>query len=1446
MQQVRTTLQRETTIQTRAEEKIATKSKEILNGDLEIASLSQSVDSIGEMNHCCDHCGAFKFKKETSSTCCLDGQIELPKFPSPPRVLHDLWFGDSQEAKTFKKYSRVFNNAVCLSSIGVKETFFPGFSPTIVYQGRVVQLMGSLAVEPHQTPVFAQLYVLDDQLQTTTRRANMNIPANMTREEENMLVNILQKVQDVIHERNPFVRDFKQILEIPEEQLEGGKIVISADNRPREGHARVYNAQANLQELRIVTNEEKHDLVIQCRAGGLQRISDLNPKAMPLHYTLLFIDGTYGWDQFLTHKDNQRKRVSPREFYAYHMNKRCTGSDYLFEGRRLYQEWILTSWICCENQKLNFARMNQKTLRADIYKNVRDYVSQRQQADHTQNQDSLYNEQPENRVGRLILPSSFVGGPRWYLSKFQDAMAIVRKEHKPDLFITMTCNPKWPEIQAGLMPGQSAQDRPDLVSRVFRLKKDQLMYDINKNCIFGEVSAYLWVVEFQKRGLPHVHILVILKDQYRPNTRDTIDQIVTAELPPSPLEQGISDDEKARRKPLWDLVNSNMIHGPCGNFCLENGKCTKRFPKPFMRETLVDADTCHPTYRRRSVEDGGASFLKGERIIDNSWVVPYNAFLLLRYQCHINIEICISTLAAKYLYKYVTKGPDRAMVRAELETDNPRNEIGDYEDMRSIGSSEASWKILRSPISKNYPPVQVLRLHLEDQQHVVFVGGEEEQVLERGRETELTAFFKRNAEEKLAEGETYDPRSKSKYVDMPGSFTFRGKEWHVRKQGQSIGRIHTVNPLAGDVFYLRMLLHHDHCRGKTSFMELRTIGDDVYDTYQAVCRELGLLSDDQEWNSVLTHAAGTQMCPQLRALFVVILMFCSPADPARLFDEFWKTWTDDFKRRAENQEQTYTEDQLKTMVRLDLQTRLNSHEKDLQDFNMEPITDEEKATVEGLVNIQEAVIREELDFDVRDLTDGVETTRAKFTEEQEAIFNTVMSAVRQEKPLQLFISARGGCGKTFLLNAILDAVRCSRTGGAVALAMATTGIAANLLHLGRTFHSRMKAPINIEENGTLSIRAQSGLAKLVVMSDILLIDEATMLHEFYLKALDVTLRDLMIQPDLPFGGKPLVLAGDFRQCLPVVRGANRGQLVKSSINHSHLWHHFEVLSLTQNMRVMASGNPRLEDFDNWSLSIGDGTANNSEGLVDIPQEMCFKIKANTIDDGKVEEKSMKDFCSIIFPDLERNVNSEGLLDGRSILAPTNREVDTINDIIEASVPGTMKKFSSSDNLEDYRDAMRFNTEYLNSLCPSGFPRHILNLKPGMPLMILRNICPKEGLCNGTKVIYKRTLNNVVLVCSIATNSKQVLIPRIKFICEDRRYPFQWSRRQFPVRVAFSTTINKSQGQTLKNVGVWLRQPVFSHGQLYVACSRTGNPGGLKIAAKQGVTPNEVFQEVLLR
>ena len=108
------------------------------------------------------------------------------------------------------------------------------------------------------------------------------------------------------------------------------------------------------------------------------------------------------------------------------------------------------------------------------------------------------------------------------------------------------------------------------------------------------------------------------------------------------------------------------------------------------------------------------------RLIDNSWVVPYNPLLSLRFNCHINVERCASPKAAKYLYKYVTKGSDRAMVATEVEGGNaqPRDEITEYEDLRSVGSSEATWHLMAFPISRRYPPVQALRVHTEDQQQV--------------------------------------------------------------------------------------------------------------------------------------------------------------------------------------------------------------------------------------------------------------------------------------------------------------------------------------------------------------------------------------------------------------------------------------------------------------------------------------------------------------------------------------------------------------------------------------------------------------------------------------------------------------------------------------------------------------------------------------------------------
>ena len=214
---------------------------------------------------------------------------------------------------------------------------------------------------------------------------------------------------------------------------------------------------------------------------------------------------------------------------------------------------------------------------------------------------------------------------------YQDAMAIVRKFGRPDLFVTFTINPKWPDIQVELMAGQTAQDRPDLVSRVFQLKLSALHEEI-KNGLFGSLAAQLWVIEFQKRGLPHAHILVILNASSKMSTPEEYDSIVSAELP-----------DEGRHPEAYETVIKCMVHGPCGVEnrnapCMKDGKCTKHYPRAFMQETLCD-EGGYPVYRRRN--DGRSVIVRG-RSVDNRWIVPHNLYLATKYNAHINVEVCLN------------------------------------------------------------------------------------------------------------------------------------------------------------------------------------------------------------------------------------------------------------------------------------------------------------------------------------------------------------------------------------------------------------------------------------------------------------------------------------------------------------------------------------------------------------------------------------------------------------------------------------------------------------------------------------------------------------------------------------------------------------------------------------------------------------------------------------
>ncbi|KAH9173794.1 hypothetical protein AeNC1_017706 [Aphanomyces euteiches] len=208
-------------------------------------------------------------------------------------------------------------------------------------------------------------------------------------------------------------------------------------------------------------------------------------------------------------------------------------------------------------------------------------------------------------------------------------------------------------------------------------------------------------------------------------------------------------------------------------------------------------------------------------------------------------------------------------------------------------------------------------------------------------------------------------------------------------------------------------------------------------------------------------------------------------------------------------------------------------------------------------------------------------------------------------------------------------------------------------------------------------------------------------------------------------------------------------------------------------------------------------------------------------------------------------------------------VDTLNDMVFDMLPGETISFYSADSIADTGDeeeseqlALNYPVEFLNTLDINGIPHHCLKLKIGVSVMLLRNLNPSEGLCNGTRIILTGLHENVLRgrVMSKGFSSQEVLIPRINLIADEgKEWPFRLRRRQFPVRVAFAMTIHKSQGQTLKHVGVYLPEPVFTHGQLYTAFSRVTSPDTLHVLLHNGRvpgydglwTPNVVHKEVLV-
>lgn len=389
-----------------------------------------------------------------------------------------------------------------------------------------------------------------------------------------------------------------------------------------------------------------------------------------------------------------------------------------------------------------------------------------------------------------------------------------------------------------------------------------------------------------------------------------------------------------------------------------------------------------------------------------------------------------------------------------------------------------------------------------------------------------------------------------------------------------------------------------------------------------------------------------------------------------------------------------------------------------------------------------------------------------------------------------------------------------------------------MLKNGRTAHSRFKIPLIALPDSSCTIEVQSELANLIKEASVVVFDEISMSHKNHLEAINRTFQDIMSTVSysnklLPFGGKIFVFAGDFRQVLPVVKFGSRADFVSASPKFCSFWSETIEFKLTKNLRINSISLENRQ-FEKFLINIGDGKLETDEKFnICIPEMLLAPNLDNLIQN--------------VWP----SFSNENLLN-RVILAAKNEDVDFINSYVLEKISGPEFIYYSADTIKESELARQYPIDFLNSLNFSSFPNHKLILKPNVPVILLRNLCPSKGLCNGTRLICKNFYRHVIEAEIACGNFKgeKVFLPRISLIPNDCIVDF--SRRQFPIKLALSMTINKSQGQSLEFVGLYLKKSVFTHGQLYVAFSRVRSYTNLKLLLENNTnkTKNIVFQEAL--
>ncbi|CDF38382.1 ATP dependant DNA Helicase PIF1 [Chondrus crispus] len=1188
------------------------------------------------------------------------------------------------------------------------------FNPTMTMQREMYHYMGPMMPSEGRAPFYASVYIHDSDYATQTRTRL----GNSRRLEEALMT---QRTQ-MLHECNTYVQTFlcmREWAQSPHKNTPAAyQMVIHADSRPSYEHVRRYNGPEASEVAALIPGNEdgeigRRDIVVR-RRGTLNSNGNevLDPISVshraydPLSYVLSFPNGRDGWYpelRFSSVQDGRRTKITPMMYYGWHLFERAGEFSTILHAARLFQQYLVDQFCKVEAEWLSYLRHNQTQLRAAEYTSLREGLG-----DSSRTED--------------------------------EADAITR----------------------ALLPNQTPQDRPDLCARVFRLKMKDLMCLVMDEKVFGTVVAHARVIKFQKRGLPHAHVVFFLDEVSKNDLRtpENVDRIISAEIP------------SAEDPELGEVVLKHMIHNPGGEHnptavCM--GERRKGFPKSFKHEISQSDSEYYITYRRRPSRIGRR---QQSVVVDNSWVVPHSPLLLRSFACHLNVELCVSRVGGiKYLFKYVCKVQDRA-----------------------------AWRLFSFDIVDRNPPVLRLAVHLKVNRMVVGQmpnhhtfyfeeGREQEAALRQASGTKLTEWFKGN--------EKYPSARHIRYHMFPRYFTWKhaathGEAFYFSGTGANVvGRIYTVSLREGERYFLRLLLTQ------------HAIRDSSHSSFVP-----------------LSH------------LFATILVHRQPSDPLSLWNEHLELFLTDIRNRARGQpirrQQLRDEHHAASYVLREMQEALQTVRSDwtLANFGL-PLPDDSLPALEQKQEIQTP------EAQAQQWEQRLQTSLPLLNTNQRHAFDEIVGSML---PGISWSSPLSRCSwrnrQTFVLSAIQDFLRSRRR---QVIAVATSAVAAVLLDDGgRTAHSVFKILIPISAESTCSFSTNSDTGRTLQQVDLIIWDEIVMCHRHCIETVNRSLRDLM-QTDRPFGGKFLVLAGDFRQILPVVPGGSRGQIVSACVKASPLYRDLPDL------RADPAADVDALNFPEFLLSVGEGRLQGEQRpeWISLPQSVAF-------------EHTIRNLCFRVFEGIRDNYADPAWLTKRVILTTKNRPLEQVNEVIDNMISGPYRTYLCADKVENENtNALIYPTELLNTLTAwSALPDHKLKLKKGFIVMLLRNLNPATGHVSGARYVIENMTNNLLVlrVTAGSHEGNRLCLHRMPCGPGDDNFPIPgFTRTQFPIRKCFTLTTNKAQGQSFGGrIGLDLRDHCFSHGQLYVALSRTTHPSNVTIFTRESdeTTRNVVYPEVL--